>query len=111
MSVSSVTAAGIPDTPTSIIIAFQERTTADVHFFISVRTNTIANHESLARKMVRAGMDYVFVGMESPKQQDLRTLAKGGGSREKQERAARYLNESGAAVMSNFLLGIPGQTE
>ncbi len=93
------------------LIAFQAKCKADVHFFISVRTSTIANNKELARKMVRAGMDYVFVGMESPRKEDLKALSKGRESKEKQEMAVKYLKDNGAAVMSNFLLGLPGQTE
>ncbi|MBN2495389.1 MAG: radical SAM protein [Deltaproteobacteria bacterium] len=93
------------------LIAFQARCKTNLRFFTSVRTNTIANNKRLAEKMVRSGMDYVFVGMESPRKRDLKAISKLGGSREKQERAAKYLKDSGAAVMSNFLLGLPGQTE
>jgi anaerobic magnesium-protoporphyrin IX monomethyl ester cyclase len=93
------------------LIDFRATCDTDLHFFISVRTSTIANHKRLAKKMVKAGMDYVFVGMESPKAEDLQAIAKAGCSREKQELAAKYLEDSGAAVMSNFLLGLPGQTE
>lgn len=93
------------------LIDFRAKCDTDLHFFISVRTSTIANHKKLAQKMVKAGMDYVFVGMESPNSKDLQAMAKAGCSREKQELAAKYLNDSGAAVMSNFLLGLPGQTE
>ena len=93
------------------LIEFRRRSPIDLHFFISVRTSTIANHPRLAEKMVRAGMDYVFVGMESPRKEDLKKISKGGGDRVKQERAAKLLNDNGAAVMSCFLMGIPGQTE
>lgn len=93
------------------LIAYRARCTMDIHFFVSVRTSTIANHPLLARKMVDAGMDYIFVGMESPRREDLKAVSKGAEGREKQERAARFLRENGVAVMSCFLLGLPGQTE
>src|SRR5262249_46981839 len=48
------------------MIEFQKRTTADVHFFVSLRPSAIAHSRELTRKMVQAGIDYVFVGMESP---------------------------------------------
>jgi radical SAM superfamily enzyme YgiQ (UPF0313 family) len=93
------------------LIELRARCRTDLHFFVSVRTSTIANNQRLAAKMVRAGIDYVFVGMESPRAQDLKIVAKGGETREKQERAAKYLRQNGVAVMSCFLLGLPGQTE
>ncbi|MBW1870788.1 MAG: B12-binding domain-containing radical SAM protein, partial [Deltaproteobacteria bacterium] len=93
------------------LIKFRARCDIDINFFISVRTNTVANHKRLAQKMALAGMDYVFVGMESPNKKDLQAIAKGGCSREKQEQAAKYLKDNGTAVMSCFLLGLPGQTE
>jgi anaerobic magnesium-protoporphyrin IX monomethyl ester cyclase len=93
------------------LIVYRARCATDIHFFVSVRTSTIANHPHLARKMVDAGMDYMFVGMESPRKEDLKAVSKGAEGREKQERAARYLKENGVAVMSCFLLGLPGQTE
>jgi radical SAM superfamily enzyme YgiQ (UPF0313 family) len=93
------------------LIEFRKDCPIDLHFFISVRTNTIANHPRLVDKMIQAGIDYVFVGMESPKRQDLKAISKGTESQEKQERAVRSLIEKGASVMSCFLLGLPGQTE
>ena len=93
------------------LIEFRRRSPIALHFFISVRTSTIASRPRLAEKMVQAGMDYVFVGMESPRAEDLKEISKGGGGRAKQEKAAKLLNDNGAAVMSCFLMGIPGQTE
>jgi anaerobic magnesium-protoporphyrin IX monomethyl ester cyclase len=93
------------------LIEFRRRSPIDLHFFISVRTSTIATRPRLVEKMTRAGMDYVFVGMESPRAEDLKEISKGGGGRAKQEQAAKLLNDNGAAVMSCFLMGIPGQTE
>jgi anaerobic magnesium-protoporphyrin IX monomethyl ester cyclase len=93
-----------------LLIEYKKSCPIDLHFFISVKTNTIANHLDLARKMVQAGMDYIFVGMESPNRKDLRNLDKGGGARHQQELAASHLRACGASIMSNFLLGIPGQT-
>jgi radical SAM superfamily enzyme YgiQ (UPF0313 family) len=93
------------------LIDFRAKCDIDINFFISVRTNTVANHKRLAQKMARAGMDYVFVGMESPNQKDLQAISKGGCSREKQEQAAKFLKDNGTAVMSCFLLGLPGQSE
>ena len=93
------------------LIEFRRRSPIDLHFFISVRTSTIASRPRLVKKMVQAGMDYVFVGMESPRDEDLKEISKGGGGRAKQEKAAKMLNDNGAAVMSCFLMGIPGQTE
>jgi len=93
------------------LIEFQQRTETRVNLFISVRTSTMANHPDLVRKLTEAGVDFVFVGMESPKKEDLKAIRKGGGSAEKQEQAVALLQENGAAVMSCFLLGLPGQTE
>jgi radical SAM superfamily enzyme YgiQ (UPF0313 family) len=93
------------------IIAFRESCTADLHFFVSVRTETVANHPRLVEKMARAGIDYVFVGIESPRRKDLIALSKGGGGQVKQEKAIRNLKAHDIAAMSCFLIGIPGQTE
>jgi magnesium-protoporphyrin IX monomethyl ester (oxidative) cyclase len=94
------------------IIEFRQRCPMDIRIFISVRTGTMANHPRLVEKLCRAGVDYVFVGMESPNAEDLKRVRKlGGGDGAKQETAVRLLRENGAAVMSCFLLGLPGQTE
>ena len=93
------------------LIELRKRTENKVNLFISVRTSTIANHPDLVRKLGEAGVDFVFVGMESPKKEDLKRIRKGGGAGEKQARAVQLLRENGAAVMSCFLLGLPGQTE
>ena len=93
------------------LIEFRKTCPIDLHFFISVRTSTIANHPRLVEKMVKAGIDYAFVGMESPKQEHLNAISKGTDTQEKQERAVRYLKENGASIMTCFLLGLPGQTE
>lgn len=94
------------------LIEFRQRCDMDIRVFISVRTGTMANHPRLVRKLCQAGVDYVFVGMESPKAEDLKAVRKGGGGDgEKQELAVKLLQDNGAAVMSCFLLGLPGQTE
>lgn len=83
---------------------------ADVHFFVSLRPSAISESRELTRKMVDAGIDYLFVGMESPNNAELKRVLKGGETRERQETAARYLREQGAEIMSNFLIGLPSQT-
>lgn len=93
------------------LIAFRETCETEINIFISVRTSTMANHPDLVRKLCQAGVDFVFVGMESPNPEDLKLIRKGGGAAEKQELAVKLLQENGAAVMSCFLLGLPGQTE
>ena len=93
------------------LIEFRKRCKAEVNLFVTVRTTTVANHPDLVRKLCAAGVDYVFVGMESPKKEDLRAIQKGDGDGEKQAQAVRFLREHGAAVMSCFLLGLPDQTE
>ena len=93
------------------LIAYQERCPIELRIFLSVRPSTVANHPTLVRKMARAGVDFVFVGMESPRKQDLKAIAKGGETQEKQERAVKHLHENGIPIMSCFLLGLPDQTE
>lgn len=93
------------------LIAYKQRCPTPINLFVSVRTSTMADHPELVRKLAAAGVDFVFVGMESPKKEVLKAIRKGGGAAAKQERAVRLLREQGAAVMSCFLLGLPGQTE
>jgi radical SAM superfamily enzyme YgiQ (UPF0313 family) len=93
------------------LIEFRQRCPTTVNLFVTVRTSTLATHPDLVRKLGAAGVDYVFVGMESPKPEDLKAIRKGSGSAEQQERAVALLHESGVAVMSCFLLGLPNQTE
>ena len=83
---------------------------ADVHFFVSLRPSAISESRELTRKMFKAGIDYLFVGMESPNNQELKRVLKGGETKERQEIAAKYLREEGAEIMSNFLIGLPSQT-
>ncbi len=93
------------------LIAYQERCPVELDIFVTVRSGTLANNPALVRKMAQAGVDYVFVGMESPRRQDLKAMGKGGETREKQERAVRHLQQNGISIMSCFLLGLPDQTE
>ncbi|HOX44340.1 MAG TPA: radical SAM protein [Myxococcota bacterium] len=93
------------------LIEFRRRCKTEVNLFVTVRTTTVANHPDLVEKLCAAGVDYVFVGMESPKKEDLKLIHKGDGDGEKQAQAVRFLREHGAAVMSCFLLGLPSQTE
>jgi anaerobic magnesium-protoporphyrin IX monomethyl ester cyclase len=93
------------------LIAYQQRCPIELRIFVSLRTSTVANNPTLVRKMALAGVDYVFVGMESPRKQDLKAIAKGGEGQEKQERAVRYLHDNGISIASCFLLGLPDQTE
>ncbi len=93
------------------LIEFRKRCPMELRIFISVRTSTVANNPKLVRKMAGAGVDYVFVGMESPRKRDLKAVSKHGENRGKQERAVRHLTENGIAIMSCFLLGLPEQTE
>jgi radical SAM superfamily enzyme YgiQ (UPF0313 family) len=93
------------------LIEFRKRCATRVNLFVTVRTSTVAKHPDLVHKLCAAGVDYVFVGMESPKREDLKAIRKGGGAAEEQGKAVQFLRESGAAVMSCFLLGLPNQTE
>ena len=93
------------------IIEFRRSCSSDLHFFISVRTETVANNPEFVRKMALAGIDYVFVGMESPRKEDLIALKKGGRGKINQEKAVQELRKNNIAAMSCFLIGIPGQTE
>jgi anaerobic magnesium-protoporphyrin IX monomethyl ester cyclase len=93
------------------LISYRKRCPIELHLFTTVRTSTVSNNPTLVRKMARAGVDYVFVGMESPHTQELRAIGKRGESQEKQEKAVRLLHESGISIMSCFLLGLPDQTE
>jgi anaerobic magnesium-protoporphyrin IX monomethyl ester cyclase len=90
---------------------YQRRCPIDLKVFVTLRTGTVANNPGLVEKMAQAGVDYVFVGMESPRKQDLRAIAKGGEAQDKQEKAVRLLHENGISIMSCFLLGLPDQTE
>ena len=93
------------------LIEFRKRCESELNLFVSMRTTTVANHPDLVRKLCEAGVDYVFVGMESPKKEDLKAIRKGDGDGEKQAKAVQLLQAHGASVMSCFLLGLPNQTE
>jgi len=93
------------------LIAYRKRCPIEIRLFTTVRTSTVSNNPTLVRKMARAGVDYVFVGMESPNTQELKAMGKRGESQEKQEKAVRLLHENGISIMSCFLLGLPNQTE
>lgn len=92
------------------LIEWRKNNRRDVHFFVSLRPSAVSESRELVRKMVAAGIDYLFVGMESPNNATLKSVAKPGETRERQETAVRYLHEEGAEIMSNFLIGLPGQT-
>lgn len=93
------------------LIEFRESSGTKVNLFVTVRTSTLANHPDLVRKFGTAGVDFVFVGMESPRAEDLKAIRKGSGAAAMQEQAVRLLREEGIAIMSCFLLGLPNQTE
>jgi radical SAM superfamily enzyme YgiQ (UPF0313 family) len=92
------------------MIEFRKRADADLRFFVSLRPSAISSNRSLTNTMIAAGIDYLFVGMESPNNEELKRVKKGGETRERQELAAKYLREGGAEIMSNFLIGLPQQT-
>jgi radical SAM superfamily enzyme YgiQ (UPF0313 family) len=92
------------------MIEWRKNCGQDVRFFVSLRPSAIASNRELTRKMVAAGIDYLFVGLETPSNEELRRVKKGGETRERQELAAKYLREEGAEIMSNFLIGLPSQT-
>jgi anaerobic magnesium-protoporphyrin IX monomethyl ester cyclase len=92
------------------MIEWRKNCGQDVRFFVSLRPSAIASNREMTRNMVKAGIDYLFVGLETPNNEELKRVKKGGETRERQELAAKYLREEGAEIMSNFLIGLPSQT-
>jgi anaerobic magnesium-protoporphyrin IX monomethyl ester cyclase len=92
------------------MIEWRKNCGQDVRFFVSLRPSAIASNREMTKKMVQAGIDYLFVGLETPNNDELRRVKKGGETRERQELAAKYLRQEGAEIMSNFLIGLPSQT-
>jgi len=80
------------------------------HFKTSVRTDSIGSNKALAGKMVKAGMDLVLLGIESPDSEQLKKMGK-GTRKELQEKAVDNIKNSGGKVWGTFVIALPFQAE
>ena len=82
----------------------------DMEFCALVRTNTMAMHPEVVRKMCKAGFLYYEMGIESPNAKDLKSTRKGITTTIHKE-AVRNIRENGGSAGGTFVIGLPDQTE
>jgi radical SAM superfamily enzyme YgiQ (UPF0313 family) len=82
----------------------------DMEYILQATVEGIAQDESLAKLMHRAGVRLVFMGIESGIEENLKTFRKRrpSGSTEK---AVRLLKEAGIVVVGGFIVGTPEDDE
>jgi anaerobic magnesium-protoporphyrin IX monomethyl ester cyclase len=80
------------------------------NFFSQARVDSIARNPKIVRKMKSAGFWMVFLGIESPHQQNLNTIEK--GIQKKQiEIAIKLLKKNEIGIWGAFILGFPDETK
>jgi radical SAM superfamily enzyme YgiQ (UPF0313 family) len=82
----------------------------DMEFCALVRTNSMAMHPEVVRKMCKAGFLYYEMGIESPNAKDLKSTRKGITTTIHKE-AVRNIRENGGSAGGTFVIGLPDQTE
>ena len=82
----------------------------DMEFCALVRTDHMARHPEIVRKMCEAGILYFEMGIESPNAKDLNSTRKGITTKIHRE-AVRNVRKYGGSAGGTFVIGLPDQTE
>ena len=82
----------------------------DMEFCALVRTDNMARHPEIVRKMCEAGILYFEMGVESPNAKDLNSTRKGITTKIHRE-AVRNVRKYGGSAGGTFVIGLPDQTE
>ena len=82
----------------------------DMEFCALVRTDQMARHPEMVRKMCEAGILYFEMGIESPNAKDLNSTRKGITTKVHVE-AVRNIRNHGGSAGGTFVIGLPDQTE
>jgi radical SAM superfamily enzyme YgiQ (UPF0313 family) len=91
------------------IVAWRRRTSARFDFLTEASVN-LADEPELMRLMVDAGFTRVFVGIETPDPENLRSCNKLQNARRDLEESIRKIHEGGLEVMGGFIIGFDGDT-
>jgi len=81
----------------------------DMEFCALVRTDSMARHTEIVKKMCKVGILYFEMGIESPHHRDLKSTKK-GITTEVQKQAVRNIRQNGGSAGGTFVLGLPDQT-
>ncbi len=82
----------------------------NMDFCALVRTDTMAKHPKIVKKMCKVGIRYFEMGIESPNGRDLESTRKGITTKIHKE-AVRNIRENGGGAGGTFVIGLPDQTE
>jgi len=82
----------------------------DMKFCALVRTDHMARHPEIVKKMCEAGILYFEMGIESPSTKDLNSTKKGITTKTHIE-AVRNIRRYGGSAGGTFVIGLPDQTE
>ncbi len=82
----------------------------DMEFCALVRTDSMARHPEIVKKMCQAGILHFEMGIESPNNKDLKSTKKGITTRMHKE-AVRNIRQNGGNAGGTFVIGLPDQTE
>jgi radical SAM superfamily enzyme YgiQ (UPF0313 family) len=82
----------------------------DLRYFVQASASGMASSPTLAKKMSRAGIQIVFLGIENVSEHNLRIMNK-GNILEKTKRAIEYLHNNNILIVGNMIIGNPEDTE
>jgi radical SAM superfamily enzyme YgiQ (UPF0313 family) len=82
----------------------------DLRYIVQASTAGIASSPTLARKMARAGIQIVFLGIENVSERNLKLMNK-GNMLEKTKRAIEYLHNNNILIVGGMILGHPEDKE
>jgi len=83
----------------------------DMHYSVQASTRGIASNEKLAQKMGDAGVQLVFLGIESVTQANLNFLGKSYAVEHDTVKAVQYLKDNGIIIAGGFIVGNPDDDE
>jgi len=92
------------------MIEWRERTGARVDFLTEASVN-LADEPEMMSLMVKAGFTKVFVGIETPDVENLRSCNKLQNVRRDLADSVRKIHAAGLEVMGGFIIGFDGDTE
>lgn len=84
----------------------------NLKIWVMGRADMLLKDPSTAEKMAKAGVNMMFLGIESPHKRVLKSYHKGGkASADTSAEAVRLLRENGIGAFGGFILGEPSETE
>jgi len=82
----------------------------DMKFCALVRTDSMARHPKIVKKMCEVGILAFEMGIESPHHKDLKSTKKGITTKIHRE-AVQNIRQNGGSAGGTFVIGLPDQTE